>query len=143
MNRALEQIVRLRAGGVCEYCRLPEALAPTPFALDHVVAKQHRGPTVLTNLALACPECNLHKGPNLASLDPPGTGRLTRLFDPRRDDWVKHFRWHGARLVGRTAVGRATILCLNINAALRIDVRRSLMDEGLYPGDPIERGPKK
>jgi hypothetical protein len=136
MDRATEHIVRLRAAGVCEYCRLPEAAVPTGFVIDHIVARQHRGPTVAENLALACPECNLHKGPNLTSLDPPGTGAITRLFNPRVDLWTDHFRWNGAELVGLSPIGRATILCLNINDPLRLDLRRSLMEEGLFPRDP-------
>lgn len=140
MGRAIEHIVRLRAGGVCEYCRVPESVSPTPFPLDHVVAKQHGGPSTVDNLALACAECNWHKGPNLASLDPPGTGKLTRLFDPRLNVWVKHFRWKGAQLFARTAIGRATILVLDINDALRVDLRRSLMNEGLFPRNPARHG---
>lgn len=136
MDRATEHIVRLRAGGICEYCRLPEAAAPVEFVIDHIVARQHRGATVAENLALACMECNLHKGPNLASLDPPGTGELTRLFNPRTDAWEDRFQWNGAELVGLTAIGRATILVLSINDPLRVDVRQSLMDEGLFPPRP-------
>jgi len=137
MDRATEHIVRLRAGGVCEYCRLPESAAPVAFVIDHIVARQHRGLTVVQNLALACTECNLHKGPNLASLDPPGTGELTRLFNPRTDVWHDHFRWNGPELTGLTAIGRVTILVLNINDPLRVDVRQSLMDEGSFPLGPV------
>jgi len=137
MDRATEHIVRLRAGGVCEYCRLPEAAAPVAFVIDHIIARQHLGRTVAHNLALACMECNLHKGPNLASLDPPGTGELTRLFTPRTDEWYQHFGWNGPELMGLTAIGRATILVLNINDPLRVDVRQSLMDEGLFAVAPV------
>lgn len=137
MDRATEHVVRLRGGGLCEYCRLPEALAPVGFVLDHIRARQHYGATVSENLALACMECNLHKGPNLTSLDPPGTGRITRLFNPRKDDWPKHFLWDGGTLVGLTPIGRATILALDINDSVRVRVRRSLIAEGLFPRDPI------
>ncbi|HEX8912739.1 MAG TPA: HNH endonuclease signature motif containing protein [Humisphaera sp.] len=136
MDRATQHIVRLRAGGLCEYCRLPESLAPGGFAIDHIIARQHRGQTVPENLALACVGCNLSKGPNIASLDPPGTGELTRLFNPRTDDWLEHFAWDGGMLVGRTAVGRATILVLDVNDPVRVDLRQSLMDEGTFPQDP-------
>lgn len=137
MDRATEHRVRLRAGGLCEYCRFPEALAPTTFPLDHIIARQHGGQTTADNLALACMECNLHKGPNIASLDPPGTGKMTRLFNPRTDDWNTHFRWNDGELIGLTAIGRATILILDINQSFRVDVRRSLIDEGLFPRIPI------
>ena len=41
-----------------------------PHQPDHIVAVQHGGETVSENLALACCDCNLLKGPNLASVDP-------------------------------------------------------------------------
>ena len=56
-----------------------------PFQIDHVIAEQHHGATVPENLALPCLNDNLHKGPNIAGLDPP-TGLLTRLFHPRQDE---------------------------------------------------------
>ena len=80
-------------------------------------------------------ECNLHKGPNIASLD-PSSGRLTRLFNPRTDQWSKHFEWKGARLFGRTSIGRVTERTLNFNDEVRVDLRQSLMDDGLFPRDP-------
>jgi hypothetical protein len=51
MDEALEREVLRRAGGICEYCRLPVAAHPTPFEIDHVVRKQRGGRMVLSNLA--------------------------------------------------------------------------------------------
>ena len=65
MDKAVHKTVRVRAGHRCEYCRFPEAFAELPFHLDHVIAQQHGGPTVLENLALACCYCNRYKGPTL------------------------------------------------------------------------------
>src|SRR5579884_106586 len=105
MDAALRTAVRRRARLRCEYWLLPENLASVvPFQVEHIVARQHGGPTVLANLALACHRCNLHKGPNLTGID-PRTRRLIRLFHPRRMKWVRHFRWDGPYLVGRTPVG--------------------------------------
>jgi hypothetical protein len=136
MDRKTEHIVRLRGGGVCEYCRLPEVLSHLPFPLDHIIARQHGGRSTEDNLALSCPECNLRKGPNIATLD--DAGELIRLFDPRRDRWVDHFRWRGARLLGRTQIGKGTIRVLGINLPVRVELRSALMKSGLYPGNPIE-----
>src|SRR5437899_12231073 len=55
------------------------------------------------------------------------TGQLTRLFNPRQDDWNEHFSWLGPELVGRTAVGRTTIDVLNINLPERVEQRRLLI----------------
>jgi len=77
-------------------------------------------------LALACPECNYHKGTNLTSID-PDTGEVTSLFHPRRQRWEDHFRRHGARIVGRTPVGRTTVWLLEINTGDRLRLRELLL----------------
>jgi hypothetical protein len=86
----------------------------------------------LNNLALACYHCNLHKGTNLVGFD-PDTGKLARLFNPRLQQWNRHFVWNGALHVGRTATGRATIPVLGINLRGRINMRQALNDEGTFP----------
>ncbi|MBI1900282.1 MAG: HNH endonuclease [Planctomycetia bacterium] len=135
MDEVVALSVRRRARGCCEYCRLPESLSSIPFEIDHVIAEQHGGKTVPGNLALACFADNHHKGPNLAGIDPK-TGRKTWLFNPRRQTWERHFRWEGAVLNGRTAVGRATIAVLQINAPHRVAQRAALMAEKVFPPLP-------
>jgi hypothetical protein len=126
--------VRRRAGHTCEYCRLPESLYAGPFEIEHVIAKQHGGPTSLANLANACLRCNKHKGPNLAGIDRrTSRTKLVRIFNPRRHKWSAHFRWEGAVIVGRTAIGRVTVQLLAMNDPLRVALRQSLMDEGWVP----------
>ncbi len=132
MNAALQRFVRERAGGRCEYCGLPESACWFPFEIDHIIAIKHRGQTVAENLALSCYYCNNAKGPNLARVDPE-TGRIVRIYHPRRDHWKRHFRWEGAILVGKTAVGRTTIALLEINYAEAIALRESLSEEGIFP----------
>jgi hypothetical protein len=133
MDTALRNAVRRRARLCCEYCLLPEAFALIrPFHVEHIVARKHRGPTTLFNTALACDRCNFHKGSDLVGVDPI-TGKLARLFHPRRMKWSRHFRWDGPFLVGRTRVGRATIAVLQMNHEERIEVRQTLIDEGLFP----------
>lgn len=132
MNLTLIRQVFERAGGLCEYCRLPAEFFPLTFHVDHITPRQHGGSTEWDNLALACLHCNRHKGPNLAGLDPI-SGELARLFDPRRDLWVEHFEWLGTDLVGRTAIGRATVRVLAINAPDFRSVRESLRREGRFP----------
>ena len=102
-----------------------------PFHIDHVIARQHGGQTVFSNLALACLHCNRHKGPNIAGRD-PDTGKLVRLFDPREHHWIDHFDWAGAELVGKTSIGRTTIGVLGINDPDFLAVREALMEEGAF-----------
>jgi hypothetical protein len=133
MDGALRSTVRRRARGRCEYCLLSEADAPvTPFQVEHIVAPQHGGPTRLSNLALACHHCNLHKGTNLSGID-PRTRKAVRLFRPRRMKWVRHFRWDGALLIGRTPTGRATIAVLEMNHENPINLRQALIEAGAFP----------
>jgi len=106
MDKAVHKTVRVRAGHRCEYCRFPEAFAELPFHLDHVIAQQHGGPTVLENLALACCYCNRYKGPNLSGID-PNSGEVVPLFH-----------------------------LLQINRADAVAVRRLLMQEGVFLPDP-------
>src|SRR5215207_361290 len=131
MDARLAQAVRDRAGHACEYCRVPQAGFPTiAFHVDHIVARQHGGKTVLGNLALACHNCNAFKGPNIAGIDPM-TRRLTPLYNPRRHRWERHFRWDGPRIAGRTAIGRATVQVLNLNDDEVVLTRTTLILEGL------------
>lgn len=132
MDETLQRLVRERARGCCEYCQLPQPFSSTPFEIDHVIAEQHGGPTTSGNLALACFACNHHKGPNLGGIDPK-TGRRTWLFHPRRQKWTRHFRWNGPVLIGRTPVGRATIVTFQINAPHRVAQRAALIAEGVFP----------
>jgi len=58
---------------------------------------------------------------------------IAPLFNPRRHKWAKHFRWDGPILVGLIPVGRATIIVLEINLNYQVDLRRGLIDEGMFP----------
>jgi hypothetical protein len=131
VNIALAEVVWERARGCCEYCRLPHTCDELLFEIDHIIAEQHGGKTVLGNLALACFADNHHKGPNLAGIDPK-TGKRAWLFNPRRNKWDRHFRWEGPILIGRTPIGRATIAVLSINLPYRVLQRNQLIAEGAF-----------
>jgi hypothetical protein len=130
MDKQLDQHVRSRAQSRCEYCRLPQSAIKPKFPIDHIIARQHRGLTELSNLALCCGRCNQHKGPNLTGID-PATGKLTRLFNPRLDHWREHFAYHGAVIEGLTEIGRTTVAVLHMNHPYSTAVRSALMEEGI------------
>jgi hypothetical protein len=132
MDEELVRLVWERARERCEYCQMPQAFSILPFEIDHIIAVKHHGKTIASNLALTCAYDNDFKGPNIAGIDPL-TGRLVRLFHPRRHNWHYHFRWDGPILVGRTAMGRTTIDVLNINLALRVAQREALIEAELFP----------
>jgi 5-methylcytosine-specific restriction endonuclease McrA len=126
MKEAARRKVWQRAENRCEYCGMHQDHEPFyRFHVEHVIAKQHGGGDGLANLALACHHCNHHKGTNLSGID-PRTGNIVPLFHPRRQRWDRHFRTVGARVVGRTQCGRATIALLRMNMRDRVDLREEL-----------------
>ena len=122
ISAAIRRQVVERAGGCCEYCGMHQDNSVLSFHVEHIVPKQHRGHSELENLALACPNCNLHKGPNLTGID-PDTGTLSRLFHPRQDQWPEHFKTMDWQILGLTTVGRTTIWVLAMNAEEQIRLR--------------------
>jgi hypothetical protein len=130
MNIELDSAVRRRADSRCEYCLVPASADNLPFQIDHIIAKKHAGETVLDNLALSCFQCNVYKGPNIATIDRE-SNELTRLFNPRRDVWREHFSLlSDGVIVGKTAVGRGTVLVLNMNELGAVQLRFLLMQNG-------------
>jgi hypothetical protein len=115
--------IRWRASNRCEYCRLhQDEERLSTFHIEHVIPKQHGGVDDPSNLALACVHCNLHKGPNLSAIDPQ-TRQIVTLFNPRRDLWTEHFTFVGAKVVGLTPAGRATVALFDMNEASRLKLR--------------------
>ena len=130
MDAAVRDLVRRRAEYRCEYCRLPQDAAPFfTFHIEHITAKQHDGSDDPSNLALACPDCNSHKGPNLTSID-PDTKDVVDLFNPRVLSWHEHFELQGAIIVGLTPIGRATSRLLDMNEDERVEMRTELLASG-------------
>lgn len=132
MSAALRSVVTERAGHRCEYCRLRQDHQPlVPFHVEHITARQHGGGDSTEKLALACHRCNLHKGPNLAGLDPESR-ELTRLFHPRQDRWSEHFALREGMIVGLTPIGSATAALLQMNTPDRIELRAEMVAAGLW-----------
>ncbi len=116
MDVATQRTVRNRARNQCEYCQLPQTATPfLTFHVEHIQAKQHVSEDSLDNLALAFPDCNRFKGPNLTSLSSI-TRKIIRLFHPRNDQWSEHFEYESSVLVGLRPIGEATIDLLQINS---------------------------
>ena len=102
-----------------------------PFPCRHIVARQHRGTDDLSNLAWACSRCNRHKGTNLSAVD-PDSGEVVFLFNPRVEKWESHFEIGVALILGTSAVGRATVQLLQMNADRRVELRSELINQGLW-----------
>lgn len=124
--------VARRADHRCEYCLIREEDTGFPQQIDHIVSRKHGGSSSADNLALACIVCNRHKGSDVASID-ARTGEVVRLFHPRRDRWLDHFRIRGEQIEPLTEVGRVTVELLRLNTGERLSERRLLQSLGDYP----------
>jgi hypothetical protein len=126
------ELVRRRAHGACEYCRLPEHASILPHQVDHIIASQHHGADDADNLCLCCIHCNMKKGPNIASID-PGTNAVVPLFHPRRQSWAEHFFMDGeGRLYGLSPEGRASVQLMDMNDVERAQLRAELLRRGWH-----------
>ena len=101
----LEKLVQWRAADRCEYCRMHQLLQGATFHLEHVIPRSRGGLTEFSNLAWACPSCNLRKANRveLPAVDSAGT---VVLFSPRSHVWEEHFEWAGFKLIGLTPIAR-------------------------------------
>jgi hypothetical protein len=126
--------VALRAGHRCEYCHAPEAVFNLPLEVEHIVPIARGGEDTAANWALACRACNLYKGTHISGNDPVSDA-VIRLFHPRADQWEDHFQVapESGEIVGRTPVGRATVVRLRLNHEAQVTARRQWIRLGLFP----------
>jgi len=134
ISTSFRAAVRNRASGRCEYCRSAEVYCGYEFEVDHITPLAAGGLTEIDNLALACSNCNAHKGARTQAIDPE-TGGMVVLFHPRRDQWREHFEWSkdGGRIIGRTPAGRATVDALQVNNGAVVFARSFWVSYGLHP----------
>ncbi len=130
---ALKRQVFERAGGRCEYCLNPAIYSMYPFEADHITPLSKGGSTSSGNLALSC-GCHRFKSARTHARDPK-TGRIVRLFNPRKDTWERHFRWSEdlTKIERLTAIGRATVEALRLNRDELVRLRRLLLAIGEHP----------
>ncbi|HEX3988809.1 MAG TPA: HNH endonuclease [Verrucomicrobiae bacterium] len=95
------------------------------------------GRSDLSNLALACPGCNLRKSSKTTAVDLK-TGKVERLFHPVEQRWADHFRIDGYQIEGLTAEGRATVQALDLNHFRRLRIREVERSFGLFPPNITE-----
>jgi len=118
----------------CAYCHSPKILLGIPLEVDHINPDAVCAKTDLSNLCLCCRSCNGHKGKRSHARDPQ-SGRQTQLFHPRRQTWEEHFAWSedGIRIVGISAIGRATVDALKMNNELIMKLRGLWMVLEFHP----------
>jgi hypothetical protein len=114
-----------------------QSLQGATFDVEHIIPRTRGGPSLLNNLAWACPSCNLHKS-NRVLIPSPGSGEMVSLFNPRTDDWHDHFRRDEYAVIGRTSIGRATVKALALNDDRRIKIRQAEALFNLFPPNDDE-----
>lgn len=130
LRTQVEQADRRR----CCYCLTQEINSGIALSFDHIVPQSRSGGTNFENLCLACRSCNEFKSDRTKAVDPL-TGDVVPLFHPRQQVWNDHFTWSedGTRIGGITAIGRATVLALQLNHVTIIAARRRWVSSGWHP----------
>lgn len=130
----LRAAIELEARRRCGYCLTTERIIGTPLEIDHIVPIALGGSNERSNLWLACSLCNAFKGDRIGGQDSE-TGRLTRLFDPRRQVWMEHFSWShdNSLIVPLTPTGRVTVELLRLNRPVLVRSRKLWTLAGWHP----------
>lgn len=136
ISEALKAKIRTSAGNRCGYCRSLQMYVLGLLEIEHI-PKAKDGTDDEKNLWLACRLCNNYKGTQTDARDPL-TNKKVKLFNPRKQKWSKHFEWSldGAQIIGTTAIGRATVIALQLNNIISVTVRQQWVLAGWHP--PME-----
>jgi hypothetical protein len=123
-----------RANGFCEYCKCPADFTTDFFSIEHIVPRSKGGSDELSNLAFACMGCNIFKSDKIEGIDPVSQ-LLLPLFNPRDMIWSENFTWDDSftLIIGKSAIGRATIESLQLNRRQVRNLRRALIAIGEHP----------
>lgn len=126
--------VAAQARGRCGYCQTQEIVSGIPLTLEHLIPTARGGQDVEENLWLSCRLCNERKAILTHALDAE-TSTTVPLYNPRAQTWSEHFTWDEtrARIVGLTAIGRATLNALGLNDELRVRARALWVKAGYHP----------
>jgi HNH endonuclease len=123
-----------RANRCCEYCKSPADYSTEPFSIEHIIPIAKNGLSELSNYALSCLGCNYHKSIKIEIVELISQ-KITPLFNPRTMIWNEHFVWDETStiIIGKTAIGRATIQALKLNRQQIKNLRRALIAIDEHP----------
>ncbi len=137
ISKKLRRYISQAAGHRCGYCLTNQKISGAQMHLEHITPRSQGGSSDETNLWLACAWCNSYKGVQTEAVDPL-TEQCIPLFNPITQNWLDHFRWSddGLTIIGLTAIGRATVLALQLNNEYILPARRHWVLAGWHP--PVE-----
>ncbi|NEQ65015.1 MAG: HNH endonuclease [Symploca sp. SIO2D2] len=118
----------------CEYCQASSRITGIPLVMEHILPRSLDGTDDRENLAASCYRCNEFKGVKTHGIDPE-TGEWFPLFNPRTQEWKKHFTWvnGGIHIAGLTAIGRVTVVALRLNNENAVEARAVWVAVNLHP----------
>ncbi len=118
----------------CGYCLTAEANVGYKMDIEHIIPISAGGLTTENNLWLSCAECNSYKSDKTHATD-SFNGESIALYNPRLQAWTLHFEWStdGAIIVGKTAIGRATVEALFLNREWLVLARQRWVIVGWHP----------
>jgi hypothetical protein len=118
----------------CAYCQLPQIILSSKLEIEHIEPKAEGGTDDEENLCLACRDCNGFKSYKVEAFDDQ-TKRTVKLFNPRTQIWNEHFEFSQdkAKIIGKTACGRATVTALRMNNEQAVNARKFWVAAGWYP----------
>ena len=130
----LRQRIAQQAQSRCGYCQTQEVVSGVPLTIEHIIPKSSGGQSVEENLWLSCRLCNELKGVQTEAVD-SRSNQVVPLFNPRTQSWLDHFTWNedATIILGRTAIGRATVDALLLNSELRVRARAIWAEAGWHP----------
>lgn len=129
-----KQFIIKRSKGYCEYCKCPSDFSTELFSIEHIIPRSKNGSDELDNLAYACIGCNIYKSDKTEFIDVVSQ-TLSILYNPRKMIWTYHFIWDESLtvMIGKTAIGRATIEGLKLNRTPVKNLRRALLAISEHP----------
>lgn len=126
--------IRQLAKNRCGYCLSQQEYVWDILEIDHIFPLTKGGKDDEENLWLICSTCNNAKYNKTEVFDFKAQQKVS-LFNPRQQKWHEHFQWSkdGTKMKGKTAIGRVTILALDLNKPRFIKVRKNWVTAGWHP----------
>lgn len=132
-NRFYKPILKQEFAGQCVYCRLPDAINPESFGVDHYRPKRKfpELASLYSNLFYCCNSCNSRKHDFWPLEEEIGRARF--IPNPCDDVMFSHMRYLEERVECRTVSGSCAIEVLGLNDEQELKRRHTmlLMIDGL------------
>jgi len=123
-----------QAGNRCGYYQAHQQYVYKTLHIEPIEPRARGGSNEEANRWLACALCNRATRDQTHGRG-PATRRWVRLFNPRRQQWKRHFQWSedGTEIIGRTVCGQATVEALHLNSDLAVLVCMNWIKVGWHP----------